>query len=279
MKTLAITLGAVVIAAGTSSALAVDVHTIFVVDESGSMGGEHAWLSQVVTDLDAGYAGAGITSNYALVGYGAASPAAKKISVGGGDFGTAAQFVTATSSLLTSGGFEDGWQAIDFALNNYSHPKPINMILVTDEDRDVTSGSSLTFSGLKTALIDAGALLNVVVDANLDPGDALGLSSDLTAYNADGSGGFTSTSAGVGSVASAAGTTETDYIDLAFATGGAAWDLNQLRVGGLTAESFSAAFVDIKVEEVQGQVVPTPSAALAGLALVATTMLRRRRAA
>lgn len=41
-----------------------------------------------------------------------------------------------------------------------------------------------------------------------------------------------------------------DYINMAIATGGATWDLNQLRAGGLTATSFTKAFVDLKVQEI-----------------------------
>ena len=71
------------------------------------------------------------------------------------------------------------------------------------------------------------------------------------AYIADGTGGFISSSDG--SYISGAGSTKTDYIDLAWALKGAGWDLNQLRQGGTTASSFTLAFVDIKAEEVINQ--------------------------
>jgi hypothetical protein len=44
---------------------------VFVVDESGSMQGEHEWLSEMVRDLDAALKAKGITNNrYALAGFG-----------------------------------------------------------------------------------------------------------------------------------------------------------------------------------------------------------------
>ena len=58
-------------------------------------------------------------------------------------------------------------------------------------------------------------------------------------------------------------------IDLADANLGAAWNLDQLRAGGLLAESFSTAFVDIKVEEIMrgnpvvgGEFIPIDTTAL-----------------
>ncbi len=42
------------------------------------------------------------------------------IDVGGGAFGTAAQFSTATGSLVTSGATEDGWAGINYGLTNYT---------------------------------------------------------------------------------------------------------------------------------------------------------------
>ena len=44
---------------------------VFVVDESGSMAGEHAWIQEVVEDLDAGLEARGIgTNRYGVVGFG-----------------------------------------------------------------------------------------------------------------------------------------------------------------------------------------------------------------
>jgi hypothetical protein len=66
-------------------------------------------------------------------------------------------------------------------------------------------------------------------------------------------------------------------VALALQTGGAAWDLNQLRLGGNTAVSFTAAFVDIKVQEIQQQIPEPGSLGLLGLALAGLAALRRRK--
>jgi len=43
---------------------------VFIVDESGSMTDEHAWIGDMVSSLDSSLVAAGITENrYALVGY------------------------------------------------------------------------------------------------------------------------------------------------------------------------------------------------------------------
>ena len=75
------------------------------------------------------------------------------------------------------------------------------------------------------------------------------------------------------------GTTESDYVNgLAFATGidGAAWDLNRLRAGGLTATSFTNAFVDVKVEEITSQIPEPTTLALMGLGLAGLGYRRHR---
>jgi hypothetical protein len=264
--------GAVPGSSGGAGGVPGTAFTIFVVDESGSMAGEHAFLDEAVADLDAGLANLGVGSRlYGLVGFGSSSPAARGLDMDPSDgtsdgtgisgfdnlFGSAAEFQTAQDRLIVGGGTEDGYDGIDFVIDNYVPLIPagsaINIVLVTDEDRDIID-ASLNFSNILSELGLAGALLNVVVDADLEDGaatTALGIDAEGSAFIADGSGGFTTSTGGVATGGFV--TTVADYVDLALATDGAAWDLNQLRAGGLLAESFAAAFNEIKVGEITAQ--------------------------
>ncbi|NIO20504.1 MAG: VWA domain-containing protein, partial [Candidatus Aminicenantes bacterium] len=233
---------AAIFAPRTASAV-VSTDVVFVVDESGSMAGEHAWLGTMIGSLDTAFSAVPapdgpVDAQYGLTGYGDSTTAGHSVAghkhlVGGGDFGTAAQFQTATGGLITNGGFEDGYEAIDFALNNYAFrgaPTIKSFVLVTDEDRDVFN-AALTFASTEAAL--QGSLLNVVVNNSFfdaSGNQALGMDAAGNAYVADGSGGFIVSPGGI--VGSGFGTTTADYVNLAFNLGGAAWDLNQLRSGG-----------------------------------------------
>jgi len=224
--------------------------------------------------LNGSLATLGYSANYALVGF-AWSGQGRTLS----GIGTLAATQAATAGLHTNGGpTEDGYAAINYALNNltFTAGAALNIILITDEDRD-NSNAALTYATTLAALQGRKALLNVAVDNPFScSGAALGIDSDGTAYKADGSGGYTSCTPGV--IGNGGGNTETAYVPLAQATGGAAWDLNRLRVGGLTATSFTKAFVDIKVQEIQDQPgVPEPATlALVGAALIAFGYFRRR---
>ena len=262
---------------------------LFVVDESGSMAGEHAWIGSMVTALDSALIGAGVTGNrYGLVGYGKSGLGidGRKLAVGGGDFGTAAELSTASGTLVTSGSTEDGYAGIDVALNDYAlrAGAAVNVILITDENRDILSGSTNTYASILSLLQSKNALLNAVVDVNFSSdttSNALGIDG-TDAYFEAAAGTYTSetgsnsadapNSRNNGSIA--------DYVNLALASGGAAWDLKNLCAGGNTADAFTAAFVDIKVAEIIVQPpaeVPVPAAAfLFAPALLGFLGLRRK---
>lgn len=173
-------------------------------------------------------------------------------------FGTAQQLSNTTSFLEISGGFEDGYDGINAALKGltFRPGASVNFILITDEDRDILN-SSLSFSNVQNGLSASNASLDVVVSSRFQNEDGttrrnlLGVDARGNFYEADGLGNSLVASGNVRSFP--AGTTGVDYIDLAFALGGGAWDLTQLRAGGLTATSFTKAFVDAKTERIVSQ--------------------------
>lgn len=252
---------------------------LFIVDESGSMSGEHAWLQNMVGSLDTALQTKGLRDNrFGLIGFGGmfypGSPFARPIDLdlstpGLQQFGTANMFANASSRLMASGAYEDGYQAIDFGLNNYSirDNAVLNVVLITDEDRDYGLQRSLgfNFNSILNQLQGKNALLNAVVNFNFRDSNgrnAIGVDSQQNALIADGQGGFSQTTGGVAT--SGFGTTKNDYINLAWATGnstigGAAWNLNLLRAGGNSAKSFTNAFVEIKAKEASLQRPVNPS--------------------
>ena len=270
------TLFLTLVTVGATSATAASLKSsdvVVIVDEYGSMNYEQTWLGTVIPQLDTALQNQGIVGNrFGLVGFGTSNQTlGRSLPVGGAKFGNSAEFATATNSLLLNGSFEDGYSAIDFALNNYTFREgaAVNFILVTDEDRD-NGNSSLNFNNILARLKrnpqdnKDDILLNAIVDANF-VNNSLGVNSEGNAYIANGSGGYTTTQLPqplTNFVTRDFGTTKLDYIDLALDSGGAGWDLNQLRDGGLTGTSFAKAFIDIKVEEIKNQQIPEPGLVL-----------------
>lgn len=171
------------------------------------------------------------------------------------------QFADAATSAITVGNFqtsgdpEDGWSGIDAALraNVFREGAAINFIVATDEERD-NEDDNLSFDGLFGDLSNRDALLNMVINTNFrdeNNDQVLGVDSKGNAYRADGAGGFTVTAGGF--ALNPFLSVKQDYIDLAFALDGAAWDIELLSAGGLIAESFTKAFVDVKVAEILEQ--------------------------
>lgn len=250
-------------ATGPASNAAADI--IFVVDESGSMAMEHEWIRQEVVLLDVGLrqqgVGVGGRENlFALVGFGRNDPTAIN-GVTLTDLAPLEDFISASLNLELTGVFEDGYAAVDHALTTIvtrvGTAKQI--ILVTDEDRGVLR-SDLSRDDIEQKLIDAGIVLNVVVNQGFlsDPENprsfALGLNKNGTAFVVDpqSSSLFTTIRGGIPSSEQDFnfGNTLEDYVELAYNVGGLAWDLNQLREEGLFAEAFTNAFTQAKINEV-----------------------------
>ncbi|HJU39971.1 MAG TPA: choice-of-anchor A family protein, partial [Tahibacter sp.] len=250
------------IGGGSVGSVAPAADVVMVVDESGSMAGEHAWIADMAAPLEAhlvtnGVGAGALPNRYGLIGY-EATP--RPINVGATAMGNYQELITATAQLRTPGGTEDGWRGIMHGLNQYPlrEDSARNVILITDEDRDVAD-TTLTYDSMLASLRAKKAVLNAVVNARFRCGDntlALGMGQNRVGYKADGRGGFV-TCANV-TATSGDGTTLRDYVDLALATGGAAWDIEVLRDGGLLAQSFTNALLKIKVQEILQQIPADP---------------------
>ncbi len=238
---------------------------VVVMDESGSMTGEQLWISETIRPLHDSLVARGIGSKamenrYGLVGFGPNAYSVKTISVGGQQYGSAHEFISATETLQAEGGLEDGWLAVSHALNTYHHrgASALNIILVTDEDRD-EADASVNYDNTLASLKAHNALLNAVVKAKFYCGDgreAIGMDASGLGYLANGQGGFeTCSNARVENYSddANAATTVEDYVNLAIASGGAAWDVMALRFGGYFAQSFTQAIIDIKTQEISSQ--------------------------
>ena len=244
---------------GPASQAAADI--VFVVDESGSMALEHQWIRDEARLLDRLMqergVGAGQRNNlFALVGFGRDDPNAI-LGITLTQPVVAGEFVSASEDLVLTGLFEDGYAAVDYAIENIvTRPDTAKiMILVTDEDRGVLR-TDLSRDGLENSLRAAGYVLNVVVNQGFESDSAqfaLGLTNDV-AYLFDPFSSEFFTVVGADNITPSDqfrfGNTYEDYVQLALSLGGTAWDLNQLREEGLFARAFSNAFSVGKVQEV-----------------------------
>jgi len=254
---------------------------VFIFDESGSMIEEQAWLKDgivsaaLTSELDL----RGIqTPRYGLYRFGGGSAQfGESVMVGGGLFGTADELTVAAVEVLSagSGGLEDGYDAIYDVLSQYQFRarSPVNIILLSDEDRayhptrDLTNDSDrandLAFLRDKLQQ-DHNAILNVIVAADYK----LGFPED-TPLGVINTGGDYVVETGSGGIAVVTGTPTpdvdsfnyggvynhapegvyTDYIQLAWQTGGATWDIGLLD-DPVLKPAFTKAFAEIKAQEI-----------------------------
>ena len=248
---------------GASQALPAAADVVLVVAESGSMTEEQDWVEELAGPLEAhlnsnGIGNDAVPNRYGVMGY---DWHTRAINVGSSWMGSYLQFPAAARQLdLRGGGSEDGWVAVQFAATQYPLRDGVahNIILVTDEGRS-NNNSAVTYDTVLANLRAKNALLNAVVNARFTCGDgspALGMGQGRVGFKADGQGGFRSCANVTAS--NGESNTLTAYVDLAIASGGAAWDINMLSQGGATAQSFTHALLKIKTQEILGQ-IPTQS--------------------
>lgn len=147
----------------------------FVIDQSGSMGGEFTWLGNAINGIDSALTAGGVTSRYAVAGY--ERLAGNEPSNGGyvaspytifDDFtSNVADITSSVNSAQLYGGLERGYHAADWARTGFSWGADAAkvIILITDEAADQRSG--ITEAQLGFNMTSGGYLLNVITFSNL----------------------------------------------------------------------------------------------------------------
>ena len=247
-------------------------------DESQSMDQEHRWLPGMIESLDNNLKRLGIGADqerpnlFAIVGFGLQKSFTDRglprimTTDDGNDTFTASEAAEVAAKLIGKGRIEDGYLAISDAIKNVSWPahRPMlgrsangiskNLIFITDEDRDIIlpEGANLTRQTIKRLLRRNNIIPNFVLDQNFiaNGQPAIGMDYTRTGYVAteecDHFAVAKDVYPGIGYA-----NTRRDYTRLVLeeSVHGAAWDINILRTGGCSSQAFTAAFVDLKVEE------------------------------
>ena len=210
-----------------------------------------------------------LANSYGLVGFGATGHERGRIIdlTGDGDeMASVDKLEQGINKLMVNGRNEDGYAGIELArqvIMHHQHCLHSNMarqfILVTDEERDSVI-PELNRSVIYDRLKNFG-LLNIAVSEEFecktgegpyDYTDVLGLDGNHTGYSTD-TGEQMSITECRPKPDSAYVTTNEDYTELAFQLGGGAWSLRQLREGGEKTNSFTKAFLTVKVKEIIDQ--------------------------
>lgn len=230
---------------------------VFVVDESGSMSGEHTFLQSFAPALEQQLLAAGLSSvQFGLVGYGNSAVVPRQFLINGNPFGSAADFATAAGGLVITGGTEDGYAGIQYALDNYTFAGGANtavIVLVTDEDRDNTD-NALTFNVILVNLQNANVSLSAIIDQAINgPGGEVGIGTNGVITYIDANNDGVPEEVGAPTFGAGAGTTDADYTQLVLSfSNGCVADLSQLRSGGTASQAFAETLARCLIQQALG---------------------------
>lgn len=251
---------------------------VVVIDESGSMSGEHnAFIGTYVRNLDNLLNEQSVTLNqFGLVGFGGATYTAPGTNEAGREegldfyrhfnlsldpdqvWGSAEEFHSITSQLVTTGGTEDGYRAIDYTLRHYDFRPTAGsaIMLITDEDRDndtrnldtdhLPAGmSQLDKSYIQDQLAQYNTVVHAVVAQRFTDLDG---NTAIAVVGADPETGYAYVKDASGVITKVQGyllvptwdTTQADYTELALASGGTAMDIDGLRSVYTDADALAA---------------------------------------
>ena len=222
-------------------------HLILVVDESGSMRGRHSWLADALPALGQALNDRNVNSlpdqiHFTLAGF---TTRSRDLAQRSSEIDAA----HAVRALRTDGDTEDGYVAIRDVLNGYltgNEYSPTSVILITDEDRDVTD-RELTLASLSNQLVMNGIVVHVVTRARIVcPDQRAGIAIDRSRVAiVAGQDDFSTCS-------DARVKTFRDYMELAHATGGLVWNLGVIADGSATKRQLETLqqFVDALADEV-----------------------------
>lgn len=201
-------------------------HLIVIVDESGSMRNRHAWLADALPELGRALDDRNVNTlpdrkYFTLAGF---TTISRELSEHGSEIDAA----RAVSELRTDGGTEDGYVAIRDVLSRHLNGNdyaPTTVLLITDEDRDVTD-RDLTLANLADHLIMNGIVVHAVIRARIvcpDQKTGIAIDQNRVAMMPDHDEISTCPDARV--------RTFDDYAELAWATGGLVWDFDRITGG------------------------------------------------
>lgn len=137
---------------------------VWVVDTSGSMGGDISQVKQRITEFDAVMLANGIDARYGLVRFGGPASLIQDIT-------SFSDFTRAGGPFqnlgANGGGTEDGSAALQTALGaSFRNDAVRNLILVTDEDDDASANRAALQAALDATAIDE--LINIIGNPNDD---------------------------------------------------------------------------------------------------------------